>query len=199
MPVPPAQPHEQPTGPSGDPVLLRRGNLVVTRTRLLQAGGVLVLLLLGAVLPYVSLPYLNGASEPVTGRPRLFGAAQLLGGLDPTYLPGYAPPRRSDYDLALNFAAAGPGLQQIGTVVAALTCWALVTEEINRFAWWFFHLAGYPLVLAPVALLVGDVLLHRLDVAAGVGPAWVASLLAGALVLVASWRARPRIDSYSAF
>lgn len=185
--------------PDHEPVLLRRGNLVVTRRRALQAGGVLVLLVLGAVLPYVSLVYLNDASEQVTGRPRLFGAASLLGGLDPTYLPGYRAGVRSDYDLALNLAAAGPGLQQIGTVVAALTCWALVTEEINRFAWWFLHLAGYPLVLAPVALLVGRVLLGRLDVGVGLGPAWVAGLLAGALVLVATWRARRRIDSYSAF
>jgi hypothetical protein len=199
VPTTPAQPHEGPGVPSGDPVLLRRGNLVVTRTRLLQAGGLLVLLLLGAVLPYLSLAYIDAASEPVTGRPRLFGAARLLGGLDPTYLPGYAPPLRSDYDLALNFAAAGPGLQQIGTVVAALTCWALLTEEINRFAWWFLHLSGYPLVLAPVALLVGDVLLRRLDVPMSLGPGWVPSLLAGVLVLVATWRARPRIDSYSAF
>ena len=186
-------------GSDREPVLLRRGNLVVTRARALQAGGILVLLLLGAVLPYVSLVYLDDASEQVTGRPRLFGAASLLGGLDPTYLPGYSPSVRSEHDLALNLPAAGPGLQQIGTVVAALTCWALLTEEINRFAWWFLHLSGYPLVLAPVALLVGRVLLGRLDVGVALGPAWVAGLLAGVLVLVASWRARGRIDSYSAF
>lgn len=186
---------EEPT----EPVLLRRGNLVVTRARLLPAAGVLVLLLLGAALPYVTLQHLDSASQPVTSRPRLFGAAQLLGGIDPVYLRGYATPLRSAYDLALNFAAAGPGLQQIGTVVAVLTSWALLTEEINRFAWWFLHLSGYPLVLAPVALLVGDVLLHRLDVPVSLGPGWVPGLLAGALVLLSSWRARPRIDSYSAF
>ncbi len=158
-----------------------------------------MLLLLGALLPYLSLDYVNAASEPVTGRPRLFGAARLLGGVDPTYLPGYQPQVRSEYDLALNFAAAGPGLQQIGTVVGVCTCWALLTEEINRFAWWFLHLSGYPLVLAPVALLIGDVLLHGLDVPVALGPAWVPGLLAGVLVLVSSWRARRRIDSYSAF
>ncbi len=187
------------TGAPAEPVLLRRGNLVVTRVRALQVGGLLLLLLLGAVLPYLSLTYLNDASEQVTRAPRLFGAASLLGGLDPTYLPGYRPEVRSDDDLALNFAAAGPGLQQIGTVVAVLTCWGLLTEEINRFAWWFFHLAGYALVLAPVALLVGTVLLSRLDVGVGLGAAWVFGLLAGVLVLVTSWRARRRIDTYSAF
>lgn len=144
-------------------------------------------------------PRRHPGTGPPGGRPRLFDAASLLGGLDPTYLPGYRPPVRSDYDLALNLAAAGPGLQQIGTVVAALTCWALLTEEVNRLAWWFLHLSGYPLVLAPVALLVGRLLLGRLDVGVGLGPAWVPGLVAGVLVLVASWRARGRIDSYSAF
>lgn len=182
-----------------DPVLVQRGNLVVTRRRALLVGGVLVLLVLGAVLPYVSLEYINASSQPVTSHPRLFGAASLLGGLDPTYLPGYAPQDRSAYDLALNLAAAGPGLQQVGTVVAVLSCWALLTEEINRFAWWFQHLSAYPLVLAPVALIVGVVRLHSLDVGIGLGFAWLPGLVAGLLVLVSTWRARPRIDTYAAF
>ncbi|MGI3783114.1 MAG: hypothetical protein ACRYG2_20315 [Janthinobacterium lividum] len=182
-----------------DPVLLQRGNLVVTRSRAARVGALLVLLLLGVVLPYVSLAYLSDASVPVTGRPRLFGAAGLLGGVDPTYLPGYLQDIRPAYDLALNFAAAGPGLQQVGTVVAVLSCWSLLTEEINRIAWWFLHLSAYPLLLAPVPLLVGAHQLHALDVPLGVGPAWVPGLLAGVLVWVSSWRARRRIDTYASF
>jgi hypothetical protein len=200
-----AAPSRKQTDAGGQPeagpvtVLLRRGNLVVTRPRLLQVAGIVVLLVVGAVLPYVSLTYLNTSSETVTSSPRLFGASSLLGGIDPTYLAGYQPELRSAYDLALNFAAAGPGLQEIGTVVAILTCWALLTDEINRFAWWFLHLSGYPLVLAPVPLLVGAHQLHGLDVPLTVGAAWVPGLLAGVLVLVSTWRARSRIDSYSAF
>jgi hypothetical protein len=182
-----------------DPVLLRRGNLVATRSRAVWAVSTVVLLVLGAVLPYVTLSYVDAKSAPVTGSPRLFGAAGLLGGVDPTYLPGYQLPIRSAYNLALNLAAAGPGLQQIGTVVAALSCWALLTEEINRIAWWFLHASAYPLLLAPVALLVGAHQLHGLDVGLHVGPAWVPGFLAGVLVWVFSWRARSRIDTYGSF
>jgi hypothetical protein len=182
-----------------DPVLLQRGNLVVTRSRAVRVGALLLLLLLGVVLPYVTLGYIDARSVPVTGRPRLFGAAGLLGGVDPTYLPGYRQEIRSAYNLALNFAAAGPGLQQIGTVVAVLSCWALLTEEINRIAWWFLHLSAYPLLLAAVPLLVGAHQLHALGVPLGVGPAWVPGLLAGVLVWVSSWRARRRIDTYGSF
>jgi hypothetical protein len=188
------------SGPTrSDPVLLHRGNLVATRSRVVQVVSLLVLLVLGAVLPYITLSYVDAKSQPVTGSPRLFGAASLLGGVDPTYLPGYQLPLRSAYNLALNLAAAGPGLQQIGSVVAVLACWALLTEEINRIAWWFLHGAAYPLLLAPVPLLVGAYQLHGLGVGLVVGPAWVPGLLAGALLWVVSWRARSRIDTYGAF
>jgi hypothetical protein len=183
----------------GDPVLLRRGNLVVTRSRLVLVVSVLVLLALGGVLPCVTLGYIDAESKPVTGSPRLFGAAGLLGGVDPTYLAGYQPGIRSAYNLALNFAAAGPGLQQIGTVVAVLACWALLTEEINRIALWFLHLSAYPLVLAPIPLLIGAHQLHALRVPLAVGPAWVPGLLAGVLVWVGSRRAWGRIDTYGSF
>lgn len=179
--------------------LLSRGNLVVTRSRALLTGSLVVLLVLGALLPYVTLAYLDNTSVPVTASPRLFGAAGLLGGVDPTYLPGYQQEIRSSYDLGLNFAAAGPGLQQIGTVVALLSCWALLTEEVNRIAWWFLHLSAYALLLAPVPLLVGAHQLHALDVDLAVGPAWVPALLAGAVVWFGSWRARGRIDTYGSF
>jgi hypothetical protein len=186
-------------GRRADRVLLKRGNLVVTQGRATVVGAVVVLLVLGALLPYVTLAYLDAASAPVTASPRLAGAASLLGGVDPTYLPGYRLELRDAYNVALNLAAAGPGLQEIGTVVALLSCWALLTEEVNKIAWWFVHLSAYPLVLAPVPFLVGAVQLHGLGVPLGVGVAWLPGLLAGVLVGVASWRARSRIDTYGSF
>jgi hypothetical protein len=184
---------------ASEQVLLQRGNLVVTRSRAGVVGAVVVLLVLGAVLPYITLSYFDAASQATTASPRLFGAARLLGGVDPTYLPGYQPAIRSSSNLALNLAAAGPGLQQIGTVVALVACWGLLTEEVNRIVWWFLHLSAYPLVLAPVPLLVGAARLRGLDVPVGVGAGWVPGLLAGVLVGVSSWRARERIDTYGSF
>jgi hypothetical protein len=198
-PPPAGGPSPVPSSGDGERVLLRRGNLVVTRSRALVVGAVVVLLVLGALLPYVTLDYLDAGSAPATASPRLAGAANLLGGVDPTYLPGYRLELRDAYNLALTLAAAGPGLQEIGTVVALLSCWSLLTEEVNRIAWWFVHLSAYPLVLGPVPFLVGAVQLRGLDVALGVGFAWVAGLLAGVLVGVASWRARSRIDTYGSF
>ena len=167
-----------------------------TRGRVLQVGGLLLLLVLAVVLPYLTLAYINPSSELVRSTLRLRGAADLLGGLDPTYLPGYTPALRPQLNLALNLAAAGPGIQQVTIVVAAVTCWGLFADEINKFFWWPLHLVGYPLVLSPVPLLVGRHLLRAEGVDVALGPAWVAALLAGVLALVVTFRSRHRIDSY---
>lgn len=198
----PEQPHDDAPAPAADRldrVLLRRGNLVVTQARALVLAAIVVLLVLGLALPYLTLDYIDAASKAVTASPRLSGAGSLLGGIDPTYLPGYRPESRADDNLALNLAAAGPGLQEVGSVVALLSSWALLTEEVNRIAWWFWHLSAYPLLLAPVPLLVGTAQLHGLGVHLTLGAAWVPGLLAGLLVWSSSWWARGRIDTYGSF
>ena len=167
-----------------------------TRARVLQVGTLLLLLVLGAVLPYVTLGYIDPASELVRPTERLLGAGDLLGGLDPTYLPGYSPALRSQLNLALNLAAAGPGIQQVASLVAAVACWGLFADEINKFFWWPLHLAGYPLVLSAVPLFVGRHQLRAEGVDVALGPAWVAAVLAGVLALVVTLRSRDRIDSY---
>ena len=170
--------------------------ITFTRTRLLQVGGILALLVLGAVLPYVTLVHNNLASELVRDTQRLLGAADLLGGLDPTYLPGYQPGLRSQLNVALNVAAAGPGLQQAGSLVAVVTCWGLFADEINKFFWWPLHLSGYLLVLTPVPLFIGAGLLDARNVDLSPGPGWVPAVLAGVVILVSTFRSRDRIDTY---
>ena len=167
-----------------------------TRARVLQVGTLLLLLVLGAVLPYVTLGYIDPASELVRPTERLLGAGDLLGGLDPTYLPGYSPALRSQLNLALNLAAAGPGIQQVASLVAAVACWGLFADEINKFFFWPLHLAGWILALGPVPLLIGLSMLRSAGVVVGLGPGWVPLALAGVVVLVSTFRARSRLDTY---
>ena len=81
-------------------------------------------------------------------------------------------------------------------VVALVTLVALLMDEINKFFFWPLHLAGWVLVLATVLLWLGAVRLGRLGVELSLGPGWVPLLVAGALVLVFTFRARTRIDTY---
>jgi hypothetical protein len=168
------------------------------RERLLQVAGIVVLVVVGSLLPYLSMPYVNRTVELVQEHATLFPAAQFIRGIDPLWLPGYAPgPRTSEIVFALNVFNLGPSLQQIGAVVAVLTAAALFQDEINKFFWWPLHLSGWMLALSPVVLFTGLHLLHRAAVVISLGIGWLPVALAGVVVLVATFRARSRIDTYA--
>jgi hypothetical protein len=166
--------------------------------RLWEVVGIVVLVVLGSLLPYLSMPYINRTVELVQERASLFPAAQFIRGIDPLWLPGYQPgPTTNQIEFALNVFNLGSSLQQIGAVVAVVTCASLFQDEINKFFWWPLHLSGWLLALSPVPLFTGLHLLHRADVAVTVRIGWLPVALAGVLVLVATFRARSRIDTYA--
>jgi hypothetical protein len=166
----------------------------ITRDRLWPAAASVGLVVLGSLLPYLRLSYLNFTVERVDARLTLFPAATLVRGVDPLWLPS------ADIDrlpAALNVFNLGVSMHQIGAVLAVLTCWALLADEINKFFWWPLHLAGWVLTLGVVPLFVGFRLLRSAGVEVGLGPAWLPLTLAGVIVLVTTFRARERIDSYA--
>lgn len=167
-----------------------------TRPRLFQVGAIVLLVVLGLVLPYLTLDYINFSSEPVRDTQRLSGAANLLGSLDPTYLPGYVIMNRDQYTLALNVLDVAPNIQLVAGVVALLTCWGQFMDEINKFLWWPLHLVAYPLVILPVPLFIGLHLLRATNTTVSLGPAWVPGFLLGVVALVVTFRSRSRLDSY---
>ena len=171
--------------------------LTFTPGRITQVSAIVVLLLLGAVLPYLTMLYINYASELEQSTERLFGAADLVARLDPTYLPVPDTTERGGLTLALNVFGAGPALQQVATVVAVATCWGLFYNEINKFWWWPLHLSSYLLMLVPLPLFVGLRMLRSLGVTVSVGPGWLPAVLAGILVFVLTLRVRDRVDTYS--
>ena len=178
-----------------DAVLFRRRGITVTRGRALEVGAILLLLLLGVTLPYLSLEHLDQSFAPVRSAARLLGAGTLLA-LDPTYFPSYTPDTREAFNLAFNVAGVAPVLQQLGSLMAVVTVWGLCYDEINKFLWWPLHLSSYPLIVVPVPLLIGAGMIRGTGVTIGIGPGWVGSVLAGVVVLVATLRSRSRIDTY---
>jgi hypothetical protein len=165
----------------------------VTRDRLWPVVASVVLVVVGATVPYLRLHYLDFTVEPVDARLSLFPAATLVRGIDPQWLPSDAIER---LPLALNVFNLGVAMHQIGGILAVLVGWALFADEINKFLWWPLHVAGWLLGLAVVPLLGGLHLLRSAGVDVGVTAAWVPLTLAGLVVLVATFRARGRIDTY---
>jgi hypothetical protein len=178
-----------------DKVLVRWGGAKVTTARALQVGGILVLLLLGLVLPYLTLEHFDASFAVVRDTATLTRAGELTG-LDATYLPSYNAEVRADFNVAFNVLGIGPTLQIFASLLAAATCWGLFYDEINKFFWWPLHLSSYLLIAVPIPLFIGLNMVRDLDVAVSLGVGWVPAVLAGILILVLTLRARDRIDTY---
>jgi uncharacterized membrane protein YecN with MAPEG domain len=167
--------------------------MTLSRDRVIPAAASVVLVVVGALLPYLSMQYLSPTIKVVEARLTLFPAATFVRGIDPLWLPSADVSR---LPLALNVFNLGSSMQQIGAVLAVLLCWALFADEINKFFWWPLHLAGWILALGPVPLLIGLAMLRSAGVVVGLGPGWVPLALAGVVVLVSTFRARTRLDTY---
>lgn len=172
-------------------------NITLDRPRLVQVALPLVVGLLGCLLPYLTITSLNAQIEQVTVTQRLWGSAALARTLDPTDMPSfYTGADANALGQWLNTFSIALTLQQVGVVVALVTLVALLMDEINKFFFWPLHLAGWVLVIATVLLWLGAARLGRLGVELSLGPGWIPLLVAGALVLVFTFRARTRIDTY---
>lgn len=172
-------------------------NITLDRSRLAQVAAPLVIGALGCLLPALTITSLNARIEPVTVTRALWGAADLARGLDPTEVPSFYTGADPDaLGRWLNVFSMGLTLQQVGVVVALVTLVALLMDEINKFLFWPLHLAGWVLTLTTVPLWLGAVRLADLGVDVRLGPAWVTLLGAGVLLLVLTFRARTRVDTY---
>ncbi len=167
--------------------------MTLSRDRVLPAVVSVVLVGVGAVLLYVRMQYLNFSVQLVEARLTLFPGATFVRGVDPLWLPAADPDR---LPLALNVFNLGAAMHQIGAVVAVLLCWALLPDEINKFFWWPLHLSGWLLSLGFLPLWGGLGMLRSAGVVVGLGVGWVPLTLAGVVVLISTFRAHSRLDSY---
>lgn len=167
--------------------------VTASRGRVVPAAASVLLVVVGALLPYLRMQYLNFTVQTVDARLTLFPAATLVRGIDPLWLPAAQVER---LPLALNVLNLGASMHQVAAVVAVLVCWALLPDEVNKFFWWPLHLAGWALALGVVPLLVGLGMLRSAGAVVGVGPGWVPLTLAGVVILVSTSRAHSRLDTY---
>lgn len=167
-----------------------------TRERIVGVAVIAVLALLSLVLPYLTIDYVNATTERVTTTEAVIGASQLLGSLDPLYLPDYDPAQREVMALAINVFGVAPTLQWVAALLALITVGGQFVDEINKFFWWPLHLVAYVLMLTAVPTFVGLSMLRAQGGVVSLGPAWAAAALAGIAILVVTFRSHHRIDSY---
>ena len=168
---------------------VRRGPFTFTRERIVQVAAVVVVGVIGALLPYMTLVYENYFSEVVQETFSLWPAADRLGLLNLVYLPSGAE-NPDQLQRGVDFMHLGARAHQVGLVLAVLTVWGLFMDEINKFLWWPLHIAGWILVVGTVALVIGWQLLIAVQVDVAILFGWVPLLIAGVLALIFTFRCR---------
>jgi hypothetical protein len=169
---------------------------VLTPRSVIPVVVIVVLIVTGCLLPYLSMQYLTQTIEVAEFRGTLFPGAQFVRGIQNEYLPPFYNGIQ-DMSAGLNWTNLGASMQQIGSVLAVGSVWCVLQEEINKFFWWPMHLSSYLLTLGPIPLLIGASMLREQTVVISIGPGWIPVAVAGILTFLLSLRARRRLDTYA--
>lgn len=168
----------------------------ITRARMVVVIAVVVVCLVGALLPYVSVTYLNFTSEVVRPTHALFPTTGMLGTMDISYFPSASRSSLNTLQHGIDLMQLGATMQEVGLVAAIITISCIFMNEINKFFWWPLIIAGFLLGLGPIAFLAGTHLMAGAGVALSVGFGWIPLALAGSFVIVVALRSRSRMDTY---
>ena len=153
--------------------------------RLLVTLVIGALVLLSVVLPHVAVTSSDWPRSLIpAGLYFLNAQPSMLG-------PGVAA---SQLITALTVTYLGLGFHQLGALLALLTFWLLAADDMNRWLYRLLVISGWMLTLCVPPVLIGSRLLDRAGVPATPGWAWLPTLLAGVLIIVACRRSRDRID-----
>ena len=132
----------------------------LTRQSVIPVVVIVVLIVTGCLLPYLSMQYLNQTIEVTEFRGTLFPGAQFVRGIQNEYLPPFYN-GITGHECRPELANLGASMQQIGSVLAIASIWCVLQEEINKFFWWPLHLSSYLLALGPIPLLIGASMLRE--------------------------------------
>lgn len=166
--------------------------LAYARSRILRRRLVItlgLLLVLSFTLPTVSI---RGADLPDIpfGRSLVPSALYFLDVL-PAEFGNLATPALA---VSFNVTYLGMAMIQFGLVLTLLTFFVLAGDDINRWLWWLLAAGAWLIALGAVACLIGWFLINQASVPASLGLAWLASLVSGVSMIIASHRAKERID-----
>jgi len=160
------------------------------RLRLVPMSLALGLVIAAALLPHVAV----GGAAPGDGR-SLVWAVHFFVNADAT-APGFGPDvDRTQLAVAINVIYLGLAAQQIGTVCALGSFWVLAQEDVGRWMRRFLMVAGWSMAITAPLILTGYSFLIGSGVAASLGMAWMAALLAGLIMIIGGLAARKRLTS----
>lgn len=156
------------------------------RRRAWLVAGVGLLLLLSLVLPHIHLP-----GERNFGRSLLLTGFYFLHVQPTTFGP---PVNQAELAFGFNVTYLGIGLHELGLLLSVPTFWVLYPDDINRWLYRLLVIGSWLLALSVPFVFTGGLLMSQAGVPVSLGLAWLPMLLAGVVLVVATQRARRRID-----
>lgn len=178
------------------PIAMAQRAYTITRNRIAIVVAVVVVGIFGALLPYLTVTYLNFTSEVVRPTHALFPTTGMLGTMDISYFPSASRSSLNTLQHGIDLLQLGATMQEVGLVAAIITISCIVMNEINKFFWWPMIIAGFLLALGPISFFIGAHLMSGARVSLSVGFGWVPLLVVGLFVIVVALRSRSRMDTY---
>lgn len=96
--------------------------------------------------------------------------------------------------VAVNAIYLGLAMLEMGLVLATVSFWTYPGDDMNRWLYVMFMIAGFLITLSVTPVVTGYLWLQAADVPTSLGWAWAPAQVAGVGILVAGWRSRDRID-----
>lgn len=165
---------------------------VYARSRVLRRRlviGLGLLLVSSLSLPTVSI---RGADVPnIPFGHSLIPSALYFLDVQPAEFTGLSTPAVA---VSLNVTYLGMAMHQFGLLLTLVTFFVLAGDDINRWLWWMLAAGAWLIALGAVVCVVGWFLMTQASLPASLGFAWLPALAAGVGMIVASHRAKERID-----
>jgi len=144
-------------------------------------------LLASMLLPHIAL---EGAGGPRS----LLPTALYFLNVDAAAATGM-PVHLTLLDLGFDLTYLALGMQQFGLALAAVSVWIVFGgDEVNRWLWRMMVVAAWLIMLSGPLVLLGWLLIETSGMPALLGVAWLAALVAGALLLVLGRQSREHRD-----
>jgi hypothetical protein len=148
----------------------------------------LLLMIMSAVLPHVIVQ----AATVLPGRSLIPATRFFL----------IANPNAEAFQEATSVAAAGVGIsitylglafQEIGLITGVASFWVLIVEDVGRWTRRLVMVSGVSLLLGASTVVLGYQLLTNAGIPTLLGSAWLATLLAGVIMVIGGLLARKRM------
>jgi hypothetical protein len=157
--------------------------------RTITGVSALLLMIMSALLPHIMVQ--EGIELP--GGRSLLPASYFFLKANPNALAFGEATSVADAGMGISITYLGLAFQQVGLITGLASFWVLIVEDVGRWTRRLAMVSGVLLLLGASTVIFGYQLLINAGVPTLLGYAWVATLLAGLIMVIGGHLARKRL------